>query len=136
MRLLFLVAATAGAAAVAWYNPGNLMGKVGLQPLQPAQQPAPSASVSKWKDANGRTVYGDAGSAPAGSQAQTVKLAAPNLVSMPKAPPPAAGGQHGNHTAAEVAAANVDGAMPLRPQPRNLAIERMEATFSGKPQQK
>ena len=46
MRGFMLGAALAGAAAVAWFNPGNLMGKLGLPALQPAPAPTVNAATS------------------------------------------------------------------------------------------
>lgn len=122
MRLLLAVVAATG-AAVLWLKSGSLMQQAGLATL-----PATSAKkVVKWHDANGRTVFGDAGSAPLGAKAESVTLAAPNVVSLPKAAPasPAHAPQPG------AVASSADGVIPPPPQPRNLALERIEATFSG-----
>ncbi len=133
MRGFMLGAALAGAAAVAWFNPGNLMGKLGLPALQPAPAPTVNAATSggsslvvKWKDANGNVVFGDANSAPAGSKPEKLKLATPNLVSMPKAPPPSINNEQPE---AQPAVEGVE--TTARPQPRNLALERIEKAFSG-----
>ncbi len=133
MRGFMLGAALAGAAAVAWFNPGNLMGKLGLPALQPALAPTVNAATSggssqvvKWKDANGNVVFGDANSAPAGSKPEKLKLATPNLVSMPKAPQPAINNEQPE---AQPAVEGVE--TTARPQPRNLALERIEKAFSG-----
>ena len=124
----------AGTAAAVWFNPGNIMGTLGLKPLNgnpPATSASGSASnsaVVKWKDANGNIVFGDANTAPAGAKTEKLKLNAPNLVSMPKAPPPEA---HANNDAAAPAA--VEGVdMAPAPKPRNLALERMQDSLSGK----
>lgn len=128
MRFWLIVAAAVGAAA--WFNPGNILNKVGLRPVHtPPETAASSTQVRKWQDANGQIVFGDARSVPRGSHAETVKLAAPNVVSMPKAPPPAANDADNAATAPGPAA---DGAMPAAPKPRNLALERIAASLPGK----
>lgn len=133
MRSFLLGAMLAGAAAAAWFNPGNIMDTLGLKPINgnpPAagvSGPA-SSTVVKWKDANGNVVFGDANTAPTGAKTENLKLNAPNLVSMPKAPPPEA---HANNGAAAPAA--VEGVdMAPAPKPRNLALERMQDSFAGK----
>lgn len=139
MRGFLLGALLAGTAAAAWFNPGNIMGKLGLKPLQSLRQDAAGSStastngtnggstqVVKWKDANGNVVFGDANSAPSGSKAEKLKLNAPNLVSMPKAPPPTAAGE--NSASAQPAVEGVE--MAPAPKPRNLALERMQHSLS------
>lgn len=120
MRLLLAVIVAAGAAAL-WLKP-TLLQQAGL-----TKPPSASAKVVKWRDANGQTVFGDAGTAPAGSRTEAVMLTPPNVVSLPKAVPasPAHAPQPG------ATASSADGVITPPPQPRNLALERIEATFSG-----
>ena len=139
MRGFLLGALLAGTAAVAWFNPGDIMGKLGLKPLQSLRQDAagsPTAStngtnggstqVVKWKDANGNIVFGDASQAPSGAKTEKLKLNTPNLVSMPKAPPPTVASENGVPT--QPAVEGVD--MAPAPKPRNLALERMQHSLS------
>lgn len=134
MRGFLLGVLLAGAAAAAWFNPGNIMGKLGLKPLNGnpsvgrTSDSATSHTVVKWKDANGNVVFGDANTAPAGTKTEKLKLSAPNLVSMPKAPPPEAHANNG--TAAPAAVEGVD--MAPAPKPRNLALERMQDSLPSK----
>lgn len=135
MRGFLLGALLAGTAAAAWFNPGNIMGKLGLPQLHGSQplagQPTAagnsgSSNVVKWKDANGNIVFGDANSAPSGAKVEELKLNAPNLMSMPKAPPPTAAGE--NSASAPPAVEGVE--MAPAPKPRNLALERMQHSLS------
>ncbi|MFO1380984.1 MAG: DUF4124 domain-containing protein [Chitinivorax sp.] len=120
MRLLLAVIVAAG-AAVLWLKPA-LLQQAGL-----TKPPGSSAKVVKWRDANGQTVFGDAGTAPAGAKTETVTLAAPNVVSLPKAAPASPA-----HTPRlGTASGSSDEVIAPPPQPRNLALERIEATFSG-----
>lgn len=132
MRGFLLGALLASAAAAAWFNPGNIMGTLGLKPLN-GNPPAAGfngtsggSTLVKWKDANGNVVFGDANTAPAGAKTEKLKLNAPNLVSMPKAPPP-------EPHADNAAPAEVEGVeMAPAPKPRNLALERMQDSLAGK----
>lgn len=134
MRSFLLGALLASAAAAAWFNPGNIMGTLGLKPLN-GNPPATGfngttggSTLVKWKDANGNVVFGDANTAPAGAKTEKIKLNAPNLVSMPKAPPPES---HADNAAPAPAA--VEGVeMAPAPKPRNLALERMQDSLAGK----
>lgn len=134
MRGFLLGVLLAGAAAAAWFNPGNIMGTLGLKPLNgnppaaEASSSSASSTVVKWKDANGNVVFGDANTAPAGAKTEKLKLAAPNLVSMPKVPPPETHADSG--AAAPAAVEGVD--MAPAPKPRNLALERMQDSLPSK----
>ena len=106
----WLILAIVVAAGAYYADVGGLRGK--LSPMVAAQVPAPSTSVVRWRDANGRWVYGDAAQAPSGAKVEPVKLGPLNTMPVePRATP----------ATAEPAQAQ---------QPRNLALERIDKAIN------
>lgn len=106
----WLILAIVVAAGAYYTDVGGLRGK--LSPMVTAQSPTPSASVVRWRDANGRWVYGDAAQAPNGARVEPVKLGPLNT--MPAQP---------RATSAAVEPAQTQ-------QPRNLALERIDKVIN------